>query len=130
MVTVTFLDNGDSHRTVAEKKRGPPIQADRVALSLLWNGYPDLDDAGDRNAFLIFPADRQLVHTFILRTPPLTTTRTFWIFGLNLRLLTPVVFSPMPPCFLGRPRLATLLPNCVFLPQISHTLATALTSKS
>jgi hypothetical protein len=63
-----------------------------------------------------------LAETLILQTLPSTMARTFWMFGLNLRLVTPVMFLPTPPRYLALPRLAIELPADVFLPVKWHTL--------
>ncbi len=57
-----------------------------------------------------------LAETLIRQTLPSTTARTFWMFGLNLRRVTPVTFRPTPPRYLALPRRAMLLPLRVFRP--------------
>jgi len=42
--------------------------------------------------------------------------KTFWMFGLNLRAVMPVILVPTPPRYLALPRCVTWLPNDVFLP--------------
>src|ERR1700722_19147575 len=43
------------------------------------------------------------------------------MFGLNLRLLMPVIFVPTPPRYLALPRWVTLFPKLVFLPVKKQT---------
>jgi hypothetical protein len=68
-----------------------------------------------------------LAETLILQTVPLTTARTFWMFGLNLLLVMPVIFLPTPPRYLALPRLTMLLPKLVFFPVKKQTLDISLT---
>jgi hypothetical protein len=63
-----------------------------------------------------------LAETLILQTLPLTTARTFCIFGLNFLLEMPVTLLPTPPRYLALPRLAILLPDTVRLPVKKHSL--------
>lgn len=63
-----------------------------------------------------------LAETLIRQTLPSITARTFWMFGLNLRLDIPVTLRPTPPRYLALPRRAMLLPDTVFLPVNAHTL--------
>jgi len=60
------------------------------------------------------PLRNALALTLILTTCPSTTARTFWIFGLNLRLVMPVTLVPTPPRYLALPRWVIWLPKVVF----------------
>src|SRR5436190_5558407 len=76
-----------------------------------------------RVALMILPPLRQRVHSFTRVGTPSTSARTFWMLGLNLRIVRPVQRRPTPPFFLGRPRRATMLPPSVRLLQIEQTRA-------
>lgn len=92
--------------------------------------FPDLSPGNtkgfDWTAFCTAPARRQLVQTRIILLPPLgNVTCTLCRLGLNLRREIPVIFVPTPPRYLALPRISTMLPIWLPLPQTSHTLAIA-----
>ena len=77
-----------------------------------------------RMVLVTAPLLRQLVHTrMVLFVPFLVVTFTRCRLGLNFRRAMPVIFVPTPPRYLALPRVSTVLPICVPLPQISHTRA-------
>lgn len=65
---------------------------------------------------VISPIRMALVETFTLTTRPSITARTRWMFGLNFRLLRPVILRPTPPRYLALPRRVIEPPARVVLP--------------
>ena len=68
-----------------------------------------------------------LADTFTRVTLPLTTARTFWMFGLKRLRVIPVIFLPTPPKYFALPRRTILFPKTVFFPVNTQILDIFLT---
>src|SRR5262245_40247610 len=67
------------------------------------------------------PRRRNFAATLRRTLRPSTMARTFWTFGLNVRLVLPVVFLPTPPFDFARPRSVYWRPARVRLPLRAQT---------
>jgi hypothetical protein len=76
-----------------------------------------------RMGFCTTPLRKQCTQILILvEPPPGMATWIFWMFGLNLRAVMPVIFFPTPPDFLALPRREIRRPATLRLPQNAHIL--------
>src|SRR5438132_13352300 len=64
-----------------------------------------------RTGLITMPLRIALALTLMRTTRPFTTARTFWMFALNLRAVTPGVLVPTPPRDFALPRWVTGLPK-------------------